>query len=101
VIAVVVVYDYHPNSQTLFEAHLRPKAPQYQNGRLQSQNARIPERTIWSYVVQIASAMKAVHDAGLAMRIIDATKILLTGQNRYIFLLSTKRATYDVSQDSR
>ncbi|KAI0764089.1 hypothetical protein BC629DRAFT_1293677 [Irpex lacteus] len=81
--SLVVVYEYHPNSQTLFEAHLRPKAPQYQNGRLQSQNTRVPERTVWSYVVQIASAMKAVHDVGLAMRIVDATKILVTGPNRY------------------
>ncbi|KAI0092269.1 kinase-like domain-containing protein [Irpex rosettiformis] len=80
--SLVVVYDYHPNSQTLFEAHLRPKAPQYQNGRLQSQNTRIPERTLWSYVVQIASAMKTVHDVGLAMRIVDATKVLVTGPNR-------------------
>lgn len=81
-IALVVVYDYHPNSQTLFETHLRPKAPQYHNGRLQSLNTRIPERTIWSYVVQIASAMKSVHDVGLAMRIVDASKILVTGPNR-------------------
>ncbi|KAI0339058.1 hypothetical protein BDW22DRAFT_1409209 [Trametopsis cervina] len=80
--SLVVVYDYHPNSQTLFEAHLRPKAPQYHNGRLQAQSNRIPERTIWSYIVQIASAMKAVHDAGLAMRIIDVTKIVVTGTNR-------------------
>lgn len=80
--SLVVVYEYHPNSQTLFEAHLRPKAPQYQNGRLQSQSTRVPERTLWSYVVQLASAMKAVHDAGLAMRIVDATKVLLTGTNR-------------------
>ncbi|KAI0696153.1 hypothetical protein BC835DRAFT_1343276 [Cytidiella melzeri] len=80
--SLVVVYDYFPNSQTLFEAHLRPKAPQFQNGRLQSQNTRVPERTLWSYIVQIAAAMKAVHDVGLAMRIVDATKILLTGQNR-------------------
>ena len=81
--ALVVVYDYHPNAQTLYEAHLKPKAPQYQNGRLQSQNTRLPERTIWTYVVQIASAMKAVHDAGFAMRIVDPTKVLLTGKNRY------------------
>lgn len=78
----MVVYDYHPNSQTLFEAHIKSKAPQFQNGRLQAQHSRIGERTLWSYIVQIANAIKAVHDAGMAVRIIDATKILVTSENR-------------------
>ena len=80
----MVVYDDHPNAQTLYEAHIKPKAPQFQNGRLQAQSNRIPERTIWSYVIQIANAIKAVHDAGLAVRLIDPTKILVTGKNRYV-----------------
>ena len=80
--ALVVVYDDHPNAQTLYEAHIKPKAPQFQNGRLQAQSNRITERTIWSYVIQIANAIKAVHDAGLAVRLIDPTKILVTGKNR-------------------
>lgn len=80
--ALVVVYDYHPNARTLYEAHIKPKAPQYQNGRLMTQSPRLSERTIWSYVIQIARAIKAVHDAGMAVRIIDATKVLVTGQNR-------------------
>ncbi|KAF8346742.1 hypothetical protein F5887DRAFT_960811 [Amanita rubescens] len=42
----------------------------------------IPERVIWTYVVQISSAIKQVHDARLAVRTVDATKILVTGQNR-------------------
>ncbi|KAJ4481109.1 kinase-like domain-containing protein [Lentinula aciculospora] len=116
--SLVVVYSYYPNSQTLFEAHLKSTIPstlsQYlQNGggRLalgqshslpqlsqygqplpspftSSQSLRhlqssgIPERILWSYIVQIASAIKRVHEAGLAVRTIDATKILLTGKNR-------------------
>ncbi|KZT05203.1 uncharacterized protein LAESUDRAFT_727140 [Laetiporus sulphureus 93-53] len=80
--SLVVVYDYHPNAQTLYDAHIKPKVPQFQNGRLQAQAPRLAERTVWSYVVQIASAIKAVHDAGLAVRIIDATKILVTENNR-------------------
>ena len=39
---------------------------------------------MWTYVVQIANAIKVAHDAGLAVRMIDATKVLLTGKNRYI-----------------
>lgn len=83
-IALVVVYDYFPNAQTLYEAHLKPKAPQFQNGRLQAQNVRLLERTLWSYIIQIAGAIKAVHDAGLAVRVIDVTKILVTSKNRFV-----------------
>jgi PAB-dependent poly(A)-specific ribonuclease subunit 3 len=118
--SLVVVYSYYPNSQTLFDAHLKSKSPstlsQYsQNGRrvplehshslpqlsqyeqltgsqlatsqsMQSvfplQLSGIPERVLWTYIVQITSAIKRVHEAGLAVRTIDATKILLTGKNR-------------------
>ncbi len=78
----MVVYDYHPNSETLNEAHLKSKAPQFINGRLQTQNARMAERTIWSYVIQIASVLKTVHEAGLAVRVVDDNKILVTSKNR-------------------
>ncbi|TCD59959.1 PAB-dependent poly(A)-specific ribonuclease subunit 3 [Steccherinum ochraceum] len=82
--ALVVVYDYHPNAKTLFDAHVKPKAPQFPNGhgRMPSSEAKISERTLWSYLIQIASALKAVHDAGLSMRVIDPSKVLITGQNR-------------------
>ena len=37
----------------------------------------IPERTLWSYIVQIASAVKRMHNAGLAVRMINVTKVLI------------------------
>ncbi|KAI0351598.1 hypothetical protein OH77DRAFT_1429419 [Trametes cingulata] len=80
--SLVVVYDDHPNAQTLYEAHIKAKPPQFQHGRLQAQSNRVPERTVWSYIIQIANAIRAAHDAGLAVRLIDATKILVTGKNR-------------------
>ncbi|POW20210.1 hypothetical protein PSHT_03746 [Puccinia striiformis] len=40
------------------------------------------ERVIWSYIIQIANAIKTVHSANLSVRTIDPTKILLTGTNR-------------------
>ena len=55
----------------------------FHNGRLQAQSTTVSERTMWTYVVQIANAIKVAHDAGLAIRMIDATKVLLTGKNRY------------------
>ncbi|KAF5391990.1 hypothetical protein D9757_003300 [Collybiopsis confluens] len=114
--SLVLVYSYFPNSQTLFDAHLKsrqlPGLPQHiQNGNRtlghshslpqlpqygqspssqlassqsmhQLQLGGIPERVLWSYIVQLASAIKRVHESGLAVRTIDATKILLTGKNR-------------------
>ena len=82
--ALVVVYDYHPNSQTLYEAYVKPKATHPQNGRGQQQAGRTPERTIWTFLIQIACAIRAVHEAGLAVRVVDPTKVLVTGQNRHV-----------------
>jgi len=80
----VVVYDYHPNAETLFSLHLKPKPPTFQNGRLQQSKdaSLIPERTLWSYIIQLASAIQTIHDAGLAVRLMDPTKILVTSKNR-------------------
>ncbi|OSD03655.1 hypothetical protein PYCCODRAFT_1434044 [Trametes coccinea BRFM310] len=80
--SLVVVYDDHPNAQTLYEAHIKAKPPQFQGGRLQAVSNRVSERTLWSYIIQIANAIRAVHEAGLAVRLIDVTKILVTGKNR-------------------
>lgn len=81
----MVVYDYHPNAETLFNLHLKPKPPTFQSGRLQQSkdSSPVPERTLWSYIIQLASAIQAIHDAGLAVRVMDSTKILVTGKNRY------------------
>lgn len=96
--ALVVVYAYHPNAQTLYDAHIKPKAPAYQQpiyyGRhqqlhkyQQAQHQMLPERTLWSYIVQLASAIKRVHERGQAVRMLDVTKILVTGQNRFVISL--------------
>ncbi|CAG8548386.1 5704_t:CDS:2 [Racocetra fulgida] len=44
--------------------------------------ANIPETVLWSYIVQLASAIKTIHASDLAARMIEPTKILLTGKNR-------------------
>jgi PAB-dependent poly(A)-specific ribonuclease subunit 3 len=68
--SLVIVYDYHPASITvadkIFTGTARP----------------CPEKHLWSYITQLASAIKSVHSAGLSIRILDATKILVTGKNR-------------------
>lgn len=87
--SLVVAYAYHPGAKTLFDAHIKIAPPTFQSSfhtrsqlLVQSQPTVLPERTLWSYIIQIASAMRRVHESGLAVRMIDATKILVTGKNR-------------------
>jgi PAB-dependent poly(A)-specific ribonuclease subunit 3 len=80
--ALVVAYTYHPNAQTLYDAHIKPRAPTFVQGRLQAAQPHVPERTLWSYIIQIAGAMKAAHDQGLPVRMIDVSKVIVTGRNR-------------------
>ncbi|KAF8966885.1 hypothetical protein BDZ97DRAFT_1805709 [Flammula alnicola] len=92
--SLVVSYAYHANAKTLYDAHMKPKPPptyqqtvyygrhQQRHQQQQAQQQLVSERTLWSYIVQISSAIKKVHERGQAVRVIDVTKILVTGQNR-------------------
>jgi PAB-dependent poly(A)-specific ribonuclease subunit 3 len=83
--AVVFAYDYHPASHTLYQEHFIPRPPTVgRNGRFQPQDMHVPERIVWSYAVQLASALKRIHDEGLAARVVDPSKILVTGRNRCV-----------------
>lgn len=75
--SLLFVTDYHPLSKTLAEQHLSAGA-RYP-GR---HNAHIPEQVLWGYITQIANALKAIHSNGLAARVIDPSKVLLTAKNR-------------------
>ncbi|KAE8151961.1 PAB-dependent poly(A)-specific ribonuclease subunit pan3 [Aspergillus avenaceus] len=75
--SLIFVTDYHPNSKTLAEQHLGA------GNRFQGRhNTHIPEQVLWGYMTQIANALKAIHSNGLAARILDPSKVLLTGKNR-------------------
>ncbi|KAI8983560.1 hypothetical protein BDB01DRAFT_722793 [Pilobolus umbonatus] len=89
--SLVFVYDYHPCSNTLFSTYLSPQTQavffnQQRSSHSNTVNGnsrrKISESILWSYITQIASAIKTIHSAGLAARTIDATKILVTGKNR-------------------
>ncbi|TKA23804.1 hypothetical protein B0A50_07086 [Salinomyces thailandicus] len=75
--SLIVVTDYHPLSQTLSDKHL---APSRIGGRTGPQV--VPENDLWGYLVQLASALKAVHEAGLAAQTLTASKVLVTSKNR-------------------
>ncbi|KAI8819981.1 kinase-like domain-containing protein [Fimicolochytrium jonesii] len=71
--SLVFVYDYHPLSTTLYSKYFSQPAHNV---------AGVPEKNLWSFITQLASALKTIHSAGLAARIIEPSKILLTGKNR-------------------
>ncbi|KAF2641951.1 PABP-dependent poly(A) nuclease 3 [Massarina eburnea CBS 473.64] len=79
--SLIFVTDYHPNSKTLAEEHFKQVPMQRFHGR-QATSSHVPEQVLWGYIVQLASALKAIHGSGLAARLITPSKILLTSKNR-------------------
>lgn len=75
--SLIFVTDYHPLSKTLAEQHLG--AGNRFTGR---HSSHIPEPVLWGYMTQIANGLKAIHSNGLAARVLEPSKILLTGKNR-------------------
>lgn len=77
------MYDYYPLAVSLFAQHLSPQAQAQRHAPPRGGNLQlVPEKVLWSYAIQLASAIKAAHNADLAVRTIDLRKILLTGKNR-------------------
>ncbi len=106
--SLVFVYDFHPLGVSLYDAHLSPLAslppnPWATNDRstnsLGSNNLNhqpfrsrstatqpgpgpILERVLWSYIIQLSSAIKTIHHSGLAVRNLDPSRVLLSSKNR-------------------
>ncbi|GAN02516.1 poly(A)-specific ribonuclease [Mucor ambiguus] len=83
--SLVFVYDYHPCSITLFEAYFSPQAQALLHARFQAAGINgmpVPETTLWSFITQMASALKTIHSAGLSARTMEPTKIIMTSKNR-------------------
>ncbi|XP_068123104.1 PAN2-PAN3 deadenylation complex subunit PAN3 isoform X2 [Hyperolius riggenbachi] len=110
--SLVFAYDFHAGAETMMSRHFNdPSADAYftkrkwgqHDGPLPRQHAGLlPESLIWAYIVQLSSALRTIHTAGLACRVMDPTKILITGKTRLhvncvgIFDV----LTYDGSQSS-
>jgi PAB-dependent poly(A)-specific ribonuclease subunit 3 len=77
--SLFIVTEYHPLSKTLAEFH---HIGQTRHVRGRNSLNQVPEATLWSYVCQIASALKTIHQGGLAARVLDVTKVLVTAKNR-------------------
>jgi len=79
--AIVFVFDYHPLAQTLQENHFGTNS-RFQTRQHNHTQTGITEQLLWSYIVQITSALRTIHTSGLAARMLDLTKILITSKNR-------------------
>lgn len=75
--SLIFVTNYHPLSKTLVEHHFT-NTNRFGNRVAQT----VPEPVLWSYIVQLASAVKAVHAASLAVRCMDPSKVILTDKGR-------------------
>ncbi|XP_071290102.1 PAN2-PAN3 deadenylation complex subunit PAN3 isoform X11 [Agelaius tricolor] len=90
--SLVFAYDFHAGGETMMSRHFNdPSADSYftkrkwgqHDGPLPRQHAGLlPESLIWAYIVQLSSALRTIHTAGLACRVMDPTKILVTGKTR-------------------
>jgi len=107
--SMVFVYDFYPGAETLMSKHFnnpgqlgnaplidpfngegsRPYSQTKNNLLRQQANALsntglLPESVIWSYIIQLTSALRYIHAAGLACRTLDPTKILVLGKHRLL-----------------
>ncbi|XP_076321729.1 PAN2-PAN3 deadenylation complex subunit pan3-like isoform X2 [Tachypleus tridentatus] len=101
--SVVFVFDYHPGATTLMNQYFSqpeltaingyPPAVfsngegitrhySHTKGSLRQHSGLLPESQIWAYIVQLSSALRTIHAAGLACRTFEPTKILITGKSR-------------------
>uniref|UniRef100_A0A3Q3KI33 PAN2-PAN3 deadenylation complex subunit PAN3 n=1 Tax=Mastacembelus armatus TaxID=205130 RepID=A0A3Q3KI33_9TELE len=82
----------HSNSVTLREVFttkafgdhcdISPCAGQHEPPPPRQHAGLLPESLIWAYIVQLSSALRTIHTAGLACRVMDPSKILITGKTR-------------------
>ncbi|XP_049313031.1 PAN2-PAN3 deadenylation complex subunit PAN3 isoform X3 [Bactrocera dorsalis] len=103
--SLVLVYDYHPGSQTLLAKYFTPTQepngypdpfqgdarPFSHKSNLQRTNngPLLPEASIWSIIMQLTAGLRAIHQAGLACKVLDPTKVLVTGKRMRLSFCGT------------
>ncbi|CAK8684378.1 unnamed protein product [Clavelina lepadiformis] len=86
--SLIFAHDYYAGAETLMARHFQNPNNNYAsktkwNGGTTRQNAGLlPESLIWTYVVQLTSALRCIHMAGLACRVLDPTKVIITDKSR-------------------
>eukprot|EP00117_Sycon_ciliatum_P010779 scpid54890/ scgid12538/ PAB-dependent poly(A)-specific ribonuclease subunit 3 len=102
--SLVFIHDYRPGAETMLQRYFNslggPAANPSDDERHHMARSSTPATQaqssssspvlspglkgpiIWNFVIQLASAVRAVHNAGLACRVIHPSKILVTGKSR-------------------
>ncbi|KAK5726803.1 PAB-dependent poly(A)-specific ribonuclease subunit 3 [Elasticomyces elasticus] len=84
--SLIVVTDYHPLSRTLGEKYFstinNTRVGKGAAGGTAGNGPFVQEQDLWNYIVQLAGALKAIHEAGFAAQTVSASKVLLTAKNR-------------------
>ncbi|XP_031623876.1 PAN2-PAN3 deadenylation complex subunit PAN3 isoform X4 [Contarinia nasturtii] len=113
--SLVLVYDYHPGSQTLLAKYFTPTSDSnnYQdpfqgearpfshksNMQRTPNGPYLPETEIWAIIMQLTAGLRAIHQAGFACRTIDPTKIIVTGKRvRFSFVGISDIIYFDPNQ---
>lgn len=81
--SLVFVHHFHPLSETLLHKH-------FSGG-----SGYLPEQLLWSYLIQLTGALRSIHNGGLACRVIEPSKILVSGRGN---LLISSTGVFDVMQ---
>ena len=79
--SIITVTDYFPDSTTLRDKH----SPSNNRPPSRGFAFQIPEQLLWSYIVQVANALRTIHASGLAARLMEANRWLLTDEDRLRF----------------
>lgn len=76
--AVFFVHQFVPGAQTLRERLLLLQQQQASSSHITNPPLLLPEPVVWSFVVQLVSAVSAIHAVGLAVRCLDVAHVLVT-----------------------
>ena len=105
--SLVFVYDYHGGAETLKSRHFSslssagslasdgapatsppnhlPTSAPPPGAQPQTQPRKgLDEGFVWTYVIQLSSALRTIHAAGLAANTVDPSKILVTGRSKIL-----------------
>ncbi|XP_055690209.1 PAN2-PAN3 deadenylation complex subunit PAN3 isoform X2 [Lutzomyia longipalpis] len=113
--SLVLVYDYHPGSQTLLSKYFTPSVetngytdpfsgearPFSHKSSLQRtvNGPMLAENEIWFIIMQLTAGLRAIHQSGLACRTLDPTKIIITGRRvRFSCLGISDIVSFDPNQ---
>ncbi|XP_066910079.1 PAN2-PAN3 deadenylation complex subunit pan3-like isoform X1 [Clytia hemisphaerica] len=98
--SLIFIYQYYPGAETVMARHFKnintTRSPHsesafWHGGNQNSSGSSfggkvtqkvMPERLIWSYVIQLTAAIRQIHSHGLSCRAIDPSKVLLIGNSR-------------------